>query len=83
MEYLFPLLSFVGGGGISTLIHVRYAKKNNKLDYADKAMKFMEDVQDKMNGRINELEGRIKTLEETACISMECNDRNNPYKKTK
>lgn len=83
MDFILPLLGFISGGGISTVIAIKYTKKNNKLDYADKAVKFMEDVQDKMNVRIHDLEIRIETLEEISCIQVNCVDRNNPYKKIK
>ena len=42
LEYLAILLSFITGGGISTLISLRYIRKVGKIDYTEKAIAFIE-----------------------------------------
>ena len=74
-NYLFSFLSFVAGGGVTSIISLRYARKNNKVDFADKAMKFMEEQNDKMIERVEKLEKRIDGLEEISCIRENCEIR--------
>lgn len=73
--FLYSFLPFIAGGGVSTIISLKYARKNNKLDFADKAMKFMEEQNDKTNARVERLEKRIDDLEEISCIRENCNIR--------
>jgi hypothetical protein len=72
---MYPLLTFISGGGISTFISLRYARKTNKVDFADKAMKFMEEQNDKMIRRVEKLEIRLDELEEISCTREGCNIR--------
>lgn len=81
--YITTILGFITGGGISTVLTLRYFRKGKKLDYADKAINFMEEIQNKMNQRISDLEARINSLEQISCVQLNCDDRDNPYKQKK
>lgn len=54
-QYLFPIITFLTGGGISTIISIRYARKSAKLDFAEKSMAFMEKVNDTMQEKYDEI----------------------------
>jgi hypothetical protein len=82
MDYLMTALGFITGGGMTAIFSVRYVRKNTKLDYADKAIKFMEGRQDKMQEQVKDLETRIDDLEQISCIRHDCTERINPFKKT-
>ena len=74
-EYIFPIIGFITGGGISTVLSVRYLRKNSKLDYADKAIKFMEEQEAKLLSRFSTLEKRVTDLEKISCITTNCKKR--------
>ena len=80
--YITTFIAFVTGGGVTAVLSIRYARKTTKLDYADKAMKFMESVNDEMGKRYDELGKRydelgqrVKNLEDSSCINFDCNER--------
>ena len=75
MDYLSTILAFVSGGGISTIISLKFARKSNKVDFADKAIHFMEEQNDKMIKRVKALEKRIDDLEEISCLKIDCTGR--------
>ncbi len=75
MDYLSTILAFVSGGGISTIISLKFARKSNKVDFADKAIRFMEEQNDKMIKRVEALEKRIDDLEEISCLKIDCAGR--------
>jgi hypothetical protein len=75
MEYIKIILGFLTGGGITAIASLRYMKKTSKLDYADRAMKFMEDQNTKLIVRIEALENRVDILEPISCKRMDCNIR--------
>jgi hypothetical protein len=77
-EYLSILLSFITGGGISTLISLRYMRKAGKLDYTDKAITFIEKQYDDVLAKNKELHERVTALEKLiplACFRMDCDQR--------
>lgn len=75
--YLPSIIAFLTGGGITAVLSLKYQKKTSKLDYADRAMKFMEDTNEKLIERINELEKRIDNLETISCKRLNCQIRIN------
>ena len=76
MEYYIPtILAFFTGGGITAVLSFRYAKKTSKLDYADRAMKFMEETNEKLIKRVEILEQRVDTLEPISCRRIDCKIR--------
>lgn len=75
MEYLSTIIAFITGGGITAVASWRFVKKTSKLDYADRAMKFMEDQNIKLIVRIEALENRVDTLEPISCKRMDCTIR--------
>lgn len=78
MEYLYNILSFVAGGGISTIIGIRYARKTSKLDYADRAVDFLDKQNEDLIRRIGELEKKVDNLIIMQCTAVECKLRKNP-----
>jgi hypothetical protein len=78
LEYISIILSFITGGGISTLISLRYLRKAGKLDYTDKAITFIEKQYDDVLAKNKELHERVTALEKLiplACFRMECDQR--------
>lgn len=75
MEYLNLIISFVIGGGITALINVGITKRSLKVDFADKATKFMEGQNDIYRGRIEKLEADVQTLQIFKCEREKCTNR--------
>jgi hypothetical protein len=75
LEYISIILSFITGGGISTLISLRYLRKNGKIDYTEKAITFIEKQYDDVLAKNKELHNRVTALEKLiplACFKMDC-----------
>ena len=75
LEYLAILASFITGGGISTLITLRYIRKVGKLDYTEKAIAFIEKQYDDVLAKNKELHERVTALEKLiplVCFKMDC-----------
>jgi len=78
LEYLAILLSFITGGGISTLISLRYIRKVGKIDYTEKAIAFIEKQYDDVLEKNKELHTRVTALEKIiplACFNQFCKNR--------
>lgn len=75
MEYLNLIISFVVGGGLSTLVNFKLRNKTEKVDFADKSMKYMEEFNDKLIKRIESLENEVKWLSEFKCEKHPCKNR--------
>ena len=78
LEYISIILSFITGGGISTLISLRYLRKAGKIDYTEKAIAFIEKQYDDVLAKNKELHERVTALEKLiplACFRMECDQR--------
>ncbi len=78
LEYLSIILSFITGGGISTLISLRYLRKGGKLDYTEKAIAFIEKQYDEVLEKNKELHDRVTALEKLiplACFRLNCEHR--------
>ena len=78
LEYLAILASFITGGGISTLITLRYIRKVGKLDYTEKAIAFIEKQYDDVLAKNKELHERVTALEKLiplVCFKMDCTQR--------
>jgi len=82
MEYLSLIFTFIIGGGLTTLINFRLNKKaqevanqSQKVDFADKAVKFMETQNDSLMERIVTLEEDVKKLFVFKCEKINCKDR--------
>ena len=83
LEYLAILASFITGGGISTLITLRYIRKVGKIDYTEKAITFIEKQYDDVLAKNKELHDRVTALEKLiplVCFVTDCIKRikNNP-----
>ena len=75
LQYLSIILSFLTGGGISTLITLRYIRKAGKLDYTEKAIAFIEKQYDDVLAKNKELHERVTALEKLiplVCFKMDC-----------
>lgn len=75
LEYLSIIISFITGGGISTLISLRYIRKVGKIDYTEKAITFIEKQYDDVLSKNKELHERVTALEKLiplACFKMDC-----------
>lgn len=75
MEYLSTILAFITGGGLTALISARWTRKNSKLDYADRAIAFMESQNERLILRIDKMGKRIDSLEVVSCQKLECKNR--------
>ncbi len=75
MEYLNLIISFVVGGGLSTLVNFKLLNKTEKVDFADKSMKYMEEFNDKLIKRIESLENEVKWLSAFKCEKNPCRNR--------
>jgi hypothetical protein len=78
LEYLAILASFITGGGISTLITLRYIRKVGKIDYTEKAIAFIEKQYDDVLTKNKELHERVTALEKLiplVCFKMDCTQR--------
>ena len=78
LQYLTILISFITGGGISTLISLRYLRKAGKIDYTEKAIAFIEKQYDDVLAKNNELHERVTALEKLipmVCFKMDCGQR--------
>jgi hypothetical protein len=78
LEYISIILIFITGGGISTLISLRYLRKAGKIDYTEKAIAFIEKQYDDVLAKNKELHERVTALEKLiplACFRMECDQR--------
>jgi len=78
LEYLSIIISFITGGGISTLISLRYLRKAGKIDYTEKAITFIEKQYDDVLAKNKELNERVTTLEKLiplVCFRIGCDDR--------
>lgn len=77
-EYLQIILGFITGGGISTVLTLRYVRKTNKLEYTEKAIKFIEDQYDHVLAVNKNLLARVEILEKFipyACFDVSCSSR--------
>ncbi len=75
LQYLTILISFITGGGISTLISLRYLRKANKAEYSEKAIAFIEKQYDDVLTKNKELHERVTTLEKLipiVCFRKDC-----------
>jgi hypothetical protein len=78
LEYLSIIISFITGGGISTLISLRYIRKVGKIDYTEKAITFIEKQYDDVLAKNKELHLRVTALEKLiplACFRLDCENR--------
>ena len=78
LQYLTILISFITGGGISTLISLRYLRKAGKIDYTEKAIAFIEKQYDDVLAKNKELHERVTALEKLiplACFKVDCENR--------
>ena len=78
LEYISIILSFITGGGISTLISLRYLRKNGKIDYTEKAIAFIEKQYDDVLAKNKELHERVTALEKLipmVCFRLDCEKR--------
>ena len=77
-EFLLILTSFITGGGISTILSLRFLNKANKLDYTDKAISFIEKQYDHVVQQNKELQDRVTALEcliPLVCFNKSCKNR--------
>ena len=78
LDYITIIASFITGGGISTLISLRYIRKAGKLDYTEKAIAFIKKQYDAVLEKNKELHERVTALEKLipkVCFNMDCKIR--------
>ena len=78
IEYISIIISFITGGGISTLLSLRYLRKVGKIDYTEKAIAFIEKQYDDVLAKNKELHERVTALEKLiplACFKLNCKIR--------
>jgi hypothetical protein len=78
MEWVQIIIGFVTGGGLMVLTNYKINKSSQKVDFADKAMIFMEKENDKYIKRIEKLEEDVKKLFQFKCTVVECKLRQPP-----
>jgi len=62
MEYLSLIISFIAGGGLSTLLSVKMIRKNGQIDMTEKAIKFWEDQFNTISEKYTVLESKFEEL---------------------
>lgn len=77
-EWIQIVLGFVTGGGLMVLTNYKINKRSQKVDFADKAVKFMEEQNDIYIARIEKLEADVKKLFEFKCEDLTCKNRKPP-----
>lgn len=75
MDYLSQIISFIIGGGLSTIVNLRLNKKSQSLDFTEKAVKFLEDRTDKLMEDIKKMQLQIDILSELKCEKNPCKHR--------
>ena len=78
VEYFSIIAGFITGGGISTLISLRYLRRLSKLDYTEKAIAFIERQYDDVLVKNKELHERVTALEKLiplVCFKVDCPTR--------
>ena len=78
LEYIPIIIGFITGGGISTLISLRYLRKKGKIDYTEKAIAFIEKQYDDVLAKNNQLHERVTALEKLipmVCFRLDCEKR--------
>lgn len=78
MEWIQIIIGFITGGGLMVLTNYKINKSSQKVDFADKAMIFMEKENDKYIKRIEKLEDDVKKLFEFKCTDLDCRNRKPP-----
>jgi hypothetical protein len=74
-EYILPILGFVTGGGVTSIVSIWYTKRTSKLDYTEKLSTFWEDQNEKLLARFKALEERLEKVENNSCERAECPNR--------
>lgn len=82
MAYLSLIATFIIGGGLTTLINWKLQKRSQqiltdvqKVDFADKAIGFMDRQNAGLMERICKLENDVKKLLQFKCEREKCNKR--------
>lgn len=82
MQYLSMLLSFAAGGGLLMIANWKINQKSLKVDYADKAINFMERQNEGLMRRVTALEVEVKHLANELlkyrCNRIDCPNRLKP-----
>ena len=75
LQYIQMIFGFVTGGGIMMFANWRLSKRNAKLDFADKAIAFMEKTNDGLMTRVTRMEAELKQLSKFKCEKIDCKTR--------
>lgn len=85
-EYIQIILGFITGGGISTILTLKYVRQTNKLEFTEKAIKFIEGQYDHVLIVNKNLLARVEVLEKFipyACFDVTCKGRQSDADVTK
>ena len=77
-QYIEIIAGFLGGGGLMIILNYRMNKKIQKIDFADKAIFFLESQNDKYTARIERLEKDVEKLFQFKCENINCKNRKPP-----
>lgn len=77
-EWVQIALGFITGGGLMVLTNWKINKSSQKVDFADKAIKFMEEQNDNYIKRIEKLEADVEKLFKFKCENLTCTSRTPP-----
>jgi hypothetical protein len=75
LSYLSVITSFILGGGITLFANWKLRRKSEKVDFADKAIAFMEKTNDGLMKRVNQMEAELKQLSKFKCEKIDCQTR--------
>jgi len=82
MEYLSLVISFIVSGGLSTLVTLKLSRRAKeietrtaKVDFADKAVLFMERNNDGLMEDVANLKAEVKLLSKFKCEKIDCKIR--------
>ena len=82
MDYINIIISFILGGGLTTILTLKYTKAGSKIDMTEKAIKFWEEQFNSILEKHQDLELKYeelkKLIEDRApllCYNLQCKDR--------
>lgn len=74
-DYISLIVSFVIGGGLTSMMNLRLNRKGAKLDLTEKLVEFWKEQAGDLLDRVDKLEDQVKELLKSKCIRKDCDKR--------
>ncbi len=75
MEFIEIMSGFIAGGGFTLFLNWKIARKIQKVDFADRAVNFMAEQNDRLMKRVDKLEVDVAKLMNLKCEKTDCPNR--------